>query len=124
MRVFRLPVAALEVVFVLQKAVGDDSLLGNADRLLGDERPAVRAAGVGEQALKGGFDGPLVCGGDARIGLERSVVLADRFVRGLNGGWHGENCSGAGHGSGGRDVCRAWLLFPAFRFDWLAFTTF
>ena len=48
--VLGLPVAADEVHFVLEGAVGADRLAADLLFLLGDERPAVLLAGVGQQA--------------------------------------------------------------------------
>ena len=80
------PVAAAEEVAVLEGAVRVDVLAADLEDLFGDERPAVRPGGDGEEVGEGGFGGAFVYGIVVGIGLERGVVGLDGGVGRLDGG--------------------------------------
>ena len=79
-RVLGLPVAARQVVAVLERAVGADRLAAGLHRLLGDERPPVRLGGDGQQVRERRLGGPFVRGPVLDERLERGVVRLDRRV--------------------------------------------
>jgi hypothetical protein len=72
-----LPVAADEIHLVFEGAVGTDAAGAFLVEKLGDERPAMRAGGVGQQGLKRDADGSFVKRALEFELLERAVVRVD-----------------------------------------------
>jgi hypothetical protein len=87
--VLRFPVAARQVILILECAVRRDVLAADLHALLRDQRPAEPLAGVVEESREGGFGRSFVRGSMIGVGLERGVVDGNRGVRRLDRIAHG-----------------------------------
>ena len=90
--VFGLPVAAVEVEFVTQDAIGTDGFSADFGGELRHQVPIGLLAGGGEQVLEGGTGGAFVDDFVGGVAAEVFVVAADLFVRGFEAMGKGHSC--------------------------------